>query len=43
MQKKKSRKGFLFLRYLYLNWWRYIVSIQLIMLVIGSQCVNKQL
>ena len=40
--KKKFRKSFLFLRQLHLNSSREIFSVKQIMLVTGSECVNKQ-
>ena len=40
--QKKLRKSIFFLRYEYLNWLPEIVSIKKRILVIGSQCVNKQ-
>ena len=41
MQKKIEKKFFVF-AIIYLNSFRQIVPIKQIMLVIGSQCVNKQ-
>ena len=39
---RKKIHNFLILRELHLNSWHYFVSIKKRMLVIGSQCVNKQ-
>ena len=39
---RKKIHNFLILSELHLNSWHYFVSIKKRMLVIGSQCVNKQ-
>ena len=40
--KKKTQKNIFYLESLDLNWLRKIVSIRQRILVIGSECVNKQ-